>query len=121
MAGENESVGRASQWLAVTGLVGPVVLAIALNFIAAALRLGDDGRSFSLYALLFVLLEAAALVCGIVGRRSGAGKAGLAIAGVSLVLGLGIAALLAPVSMHMQPAAEQLEEKPAAPMPRQND
>ena len=84
----NESVGRASLWTSVAGLVLPLSLAIlAAVFIADT----PEGRSrretaYILSAFLFGILELAALVCGIIGRHTRSGKAGLMISGIILVL-----------------------------------
>jgi hypothetical protein len=86
-----EAVGRTSLWLAVTGLVLPILVAIVVSVVltlanAYETYLRNGGAYYGLCVLLFVVLELAALVCGLVGWRSGSGKAGVILSGISLVL-----------------------------------
>ncbi len=77
-------MGRISLWTAIVGLVGPILLALNGTLLGIFVRLPEG--YYILCAALMVLLELAALVCGIVGRRTASGKAGIAIAVVAVVL-----------------------------------
>jgi len=79
-----DSIGRISLWTSIAGLVLPVLLGLAGSALPKALRPEDSYIVFC--AVLGLVLEVAAVGCGIVGRRSGAGKAGLIISVLSLVL-----------------------------------
>jgi|GEM_PF-943701 len=91
----DSSIGRLSLGLALAGIVLPV--GILLLALAAASREPKSGMLL-LCAGLGALLELAAFGCGVVGRRSLAGKAGMVISGLVLLAGL----LLAP-SVILQP------------------
>jgi FtsH-binding integral membrane protein len=79
----NEKVAWLGLWLAITGLVLPV-------FVAIVCALVSDKEVGMLCLLLFVALEVAALGCAIATRRQQPGKAALAISVISLLL-VGIA------------------------------
>jgi hypothetical protein len=78
-------LGLISLWTAIAGVVLPALLALGTQLAAPPQRLSD---AFVLCCVLGGLLELVALGCGIVARRTGTGKAGLIIAGGSLVVGL---------------------------------
>ena len=84
----NDGVGRSSLWMSLAGLTLPLVLAILATVFIADSQEGHQRRqlAYILCALLFVVFEIAAFVCGIIGRRTGPGKAGLSISCISLVL-----------------------------------
>jgi cytochrome c biogenesis factor len=137
--GGAESVGRTSLWLAITGLVLPILVAITVAVVLTLANASeharhDGGPYYLLCFLLFVVLELAALVCGIVGLRSGAGKAGLILSSISLgltvigvVLSMGffMVARVAPspaARENAMPEAAQPEQKlemPVQPVPEQ--
>jgi cytochrome bd-type quinol oxidase subunit 2 len=84
MGNDNASLGKASLWTSIVGVVLPVFLAI---LVAIFLKPSSEKAwANALCGVLLVILELVALGCGIVGRRTTAGKAGLVISGV--VLGL---------------------------------
>jgi hypothetical protein len=70
-------------------------------------QLGDGGRPYLLCAVLFVALEVAALGCGVIGRHTSAGKAGMLVASLSLLLGLAAAGFLTPVAVRVQSPARK--------------
>ncbi|HEV7406385.1 MAG TPA: serine/threonine-protein kinase [Chthoniobacteraceae bacterium] len=86
-AGEPPSsgIGRASLWLAIGGVVVPILLALVAQALAPAKRLPDF---FTLCVVLGFLAEVVALGCGFAGRKSAAGKAGLLSAGLLLIIGV---------------------------------
>lgn len=80
-------IGRISLGSAAAGVLLPVLLALGAQLVGPAQRLSDF---FTLCFVLGIVLELVALACGIVARRTGSGKAGILIAGLSLMLGLWI-------------------------------
>jgi tRNA A-37 threonylcarbamoyl transferase component Bud32 len=88
-------LGQLSLGLALAGIALPIGL--LLLALAAAAREHQSGMLI-LCVVLGALLELAAFGCGVVGRRSLAGKAGMVISGLVLLAGL----LLAP-SVILQP------------------
>jgi hypothetical protein len=84
MADDSDSVGRASLWTAIVGIILPIALAILISVAVESSKRRDT--AYGLCAVLFVVAELIALVCGFVGRRTKAGKTGLAIALGSLGL-----------------------------------
>jgi predicted Ser/Thr protein kinase len=84
-AGEPNWIGRISLWTAIAGVVLPVLIALGAQMNLPVQRLAG------VITLCFVLggvLELAALVCGIIGRSTKSGKAGILIASGSLVMAL---------------------------------
>jgi hypothetical protein len=80
----NRSLGLASLWLSIAGIVLPVCLAVvAVTFIE---RENQKAIAMALCWVLVVVLELAALGCGIAGRRAGTGKAGMVISGIVFLL-----------------------------------
>jgi hypothetical protein len=80
---DNTTLGKASL---VTSIVG-VALPASLAILAAVFLNGrpkEQGPSFGLCVLLFVVLELIALGCGVAARRTPTGKAGLVISGILL-------------------------------------
>jgi hypothetical protein len=114
-----EGVGRTSLWLAITGLVLPILLAIVVSVVltlanAYETYLRNGGAYYGLCVLLFVVLELAALVCGLVGWRSSSGKAGVILSGISLVLTVGVFVLGAGFWMVARaPRSPAAQEQPA--------
>jgi hypothetical protein len=90
MANDKNSTGPAALWTAVLGLILPGVGSIGVTMTAAP---GHQPQGYVLCVLLFVLLEAVALVCGVLGRHTTTGKTGLGIAATALGLALVLAAL----------------------------
>ena len=70
--------------MAIAGVTLPVLLAQGVRLFAPAQRLSDF---FVLCFVLGIVMELVALGCGIVARRTAAGKAGIFTAGALLVLG----------------------------------
>jgi formylglycine-generating enzyme required for sulfatase activity/predicted Ser/Thr protein kinase len=77
-------IGRISLWMAVSGLIVPTLLAL-IRAEPANSMLPPKNYFLLCLALLFVS-ELAAFICGIVGRRTASGKAGIAVSAISLVL-----------------------------------
>jgi predicted Ser/Thr protein kinase len=77
-------IGLISLWTSLAGLVLPIVLAMLGSLLANALHPSDG--YFLLCGALGVVLELAALGCGLAGIRSTPGKAGLSISLLALVL-----------------------------------
>lgn len=86
-------IGRISLGSATAGVMLPVLLALGAQLVGPSQRLPDF---FTLCLVLGIVLELVALACGIVARRTGSGKAGILIAGLSLMLGLWLG-LMIPV------------------------
>ena len=84
-ANQASGIGRISLWVAIAGAVLPVLLAQGARLVAPSQRLPDF---FVLCFVLGIVMELAALGCGIAARRTAAGKAGILTAGVMLMLGL---------------------------------
>ncbi len=86
--GGNAILGKTSLWTSLAGIVLPICLAVLATVFV------DDRKKLdpcmNLCGLLFVLLEVAALGCGLGAIGTAAGKGGLAIAGGLLLL-IGIA------------------------------
>lgn len=81
---KGSGLGLLSLWLAIAGLVLPIVLVLMIGMLPAAAHWGE-GYLLLCFLLGFVL-ELAALGCGIAARRSATGKAGLIISIISVVL-----------------------------------
>ena len=81
---ENDTsrIGTISLWVSIIGIVGPVIMALLVRVFVKA----NHERYYMLCGLLFAGLELVALVTGAIGRRSPAGKAGLRISAVCIVL-----------------------------------
>jgi hypothetical protein len=89
--GQDQKVGSIGLWLAIGGMVLPILIAI-LCYMAF-----DEDVTF-LCALLFVACEVAALGCGIAsGKEDRSGRAALVISAVSLVLSVLLLGFLTPV------------------------
>ncbi len=88
MTSTHERTGQISLWLAIAGVVVPVLLAMVFHILAQRAVLPDEEGLFFLCGLLFAGLEIAALATGIVGRRTPSGKAGLIISACTLGLAL---------------------------------
>jgi len=84
MANDNASLGKTSLWTSIVGVVLPVSLAI---LVAIFLKPSSEkALANALCGVLFVILELIALGCGIAGRRTATGKAGLVISVILLLL-----------------------------------
>lgn len=77
------TLGRLSLWLAIVGLVLPVLLVFFFGLTSAA---GSTAAPVIIGGLLVATLEATALICGIIARKSASGKAGLIIASIGTIL-----------------------------------
>lgn len=97
MANDGGSLGKASLWISIAGLIVPVCLAILLAIWVLAFvpqsRLGPSYENSvlilagaALCIVLFVVLELIALGFGIAARRTERGKVGLEISGGLLTL-----------------------------------
>jgi hypothetical protein len=75
-------LGLLSLWLAITGMVLPIVIVV----VVLASGTAESSGFMILCGLLATALELAALVCGIIARRSASGKAGLIISCIGLIL-----------------------------------
>ena len=98
-------LGRISLWSCIAGLVLPILLLLGIGLLASVLKLNlSDGYLLLCWAL-GVVLELAALGCGIVGWRSKSGKAGLIISVLALMLDvLVFLAVVAPRAESSGPA-----------------
>jgi hypothetical protein len=100
MNSETTSMGKASLWTAILGLVVPIclaglVLVVVLyltpqRYRGAPKYAGEGLVALGICYLLFCALELVALGCGIAGRHTAAGKAGIAVSGVLLTVALGL-------------------------------
>jgi hypothetical protein len=120
MADDRASVGRASLWTSISGLVLPIVLAIGISVVLTISDKGnrDDGRYYLLCGLLFVVLELIALVCGIVGWRTTSGQVGFFLSLLSLgliVVGMGFWVIVSS-QPRQAPAPGHIDE----PLPPNN-
>jgi hypothetical protein len=99
----NASLGKTSLWCCCIGIVLLVGLAVLLLvdilYLEPHTRMGTGpptpatkaaGVTLAIGGVLFVVMELVAFGCGIVARRTAAGKAGLVISGVFLPLVLGL-------------------------------
>ncbi len=75
-------VGTISLWASILGIVVPVLIAFLVRLFVKT----NDEPYYMLCFLLFAGAELIALITGIIGRRSAAGKAGMGIAIVCVVL-----------------------------------
>ena len=84
MGADNASLGKASLWSSILGVVLPGCFAVLLDFIGRnsseqSLPLGYLICGFVICGFLFVILELVGLGFGIAARRTPTGKAGLGI------------------------------------------
>ena len=77
-------VGIVSLWASILGIVLTIIVALLVRSFVN----GDDEPYYMMCVLLFVGMEVIGLITGIVGRKSPAGKAGLGISLVCVVLTL---------------------------------
>jgi hypothetical protein len=82
MDNDNLSLGKASLWSSIIGIVLPACL-----YVLVVIFLSFEGLAYGACELLFVILQLVALGCGIAARRTPTGGAGLAISGSLLLLG----------------------------------
>ena len=82
-ANQVSPIGRISLWMAIGGLVVPLLLALIGALLTEVLH--PSSGYFMLCVVLLFLVESAALVCGTIARRTASGKAGIAISVISLV------------------------------------
>jgi hypothetical protein len=105
MGNDDASLGKASLWSSMIGVVLPVCLAIltfvGVSYLAPQSRLGPPpsameaaGWTLAFSGIHFVILELISFGCGIAARRTATGKAGLVISGVLLPLAVGLIAFL---------------------------
>ncbi|HEV56597.1 MAG TPA: hypothetical protein ENN87_03760 [Phycisphaerales bacterium] len=95
----NSQTGKQSLCLAIAGLILPLVLALPL---AVVEWLIGTQITYVVCGVLFLSLETAAVITGIIGRNSAYGKAGLALSVGLLVL----AGLAAPTMGRYTPVRE---------------
>jgi hypothetical protein len=75
MGNDYASLGKASLWCAIIGVVLPLCLLILFPASASPILCG----------VLLVILELVAVGCGIAARRTATGKSGLVISGILLL------------------------------------
>ena len=75
-------VGIISLWASIGGIVVPILVAFLVRLFVKV----NDEPYYMLCILLFIGAELIALITGIIGRKSPAGKAGMGIALVCVVL-----------------------------------
>jgi hypothetical protein len=86
MENGNATFGNTSLWTSITGIILPGCLAIlVVDFIKIP---NERNIPYIICGFLFVILELVAFGCGIAGRRTATGKAGLAISSILLLLGI---------------------------------
>lgn len=110
-------IGWISVWAAILGVVLPGLSLVSLVFLSSIFHISDSLVILTL--LLGAALELVAVGCGIVGRRSKAGRAGLITGSASLVLGLLIVLLVTPSQDEATIAEHEsvTSTHPAAPVP----
>ena len=96
--GQDQKVGWIGLWLAIGGMVLPILIAILCYMVF-------DKDVTVLCALLFVACEVAALGCGIAGGKDSSGRAALIVSAVSLVLS---------VLLFMSFSLERVESTPSS-------
>jgi hypothetical protein len=108
--GQDQKVGWIGLWLAIGGMVLPILIAILCDMVF------DEDVTF-LCALLFLACEVAALGCGIASRKGGPGRAALIVSAVSLVLSVLLFMYFAAVSVESTstPSPEPIRESKAIP------
>ncbi len=81
---ERVNLGATSKWISILGIIIPILLLAVYG-----IRMKTSDRSFELISYaLFVGMEFIALVCGILGRRTPSGKAGLWISLVCMLFAI---------------------------------
>jgi cytochrome c biogenesis factor len=115
-AGSHQGVGCVGPAAAIAGLMLPILLAMLFRLLAERNLIPDAGPYYGLCLLLFGACEVAALVCGAVSWRSGAGKAGLAIGVVSVVVGALVLGFVTVTTQADQPRDIVVPDEPV-PMP----
>ena|SRR5713101_1258203 len=86
MSNGNASLGKASLWSAIVGVVLPGCLAVPVAAFYKPHLGNDPGLAYALCGLLLVILELVAFGCGIAAKRTATGKAGLFISVILLLL-----------------------------------
>jgi hypothetical protein len=123
MGSDNATLGKASLWTSIIGIVLPVSLAV---LVAVFLKPPNEQQRLEyerlrewanlLCAVLFVILELVALGCGIAARRTATGKIGLIVAVVVLLL-FSFAILLKTLPKRKPAPAAPANEVQADPEP----
>ena len=108
MEEQNKKVGWIGLWLAIGGMVLPILIAILCSMVF------NKDVTF-LCALLFLAGEVAALGCGIASRKSGPGRAALIVSAVSLVLSVLLYGFLAVDSVESTSSPGPIRESEAIP------
>jgi hypothetical protein len=91
MGNDEGSLGNASLWSSIVGVVLPGCLAALVAIFLNNPVLGQDpDPTYGICAILFLILQLVALGCGIAARCTASGKAGLIMSGVLLPLALGL-------------------------------
>ena len=104
MEEQNQKVGWIGLWLAIGGMVLPILMAI-LD------RMGFNDATAFLCALLFLASEVAALGCGIASRKSGPGRVALIVSAGSLILSVLMFLWFSRGSMVKEAAVEEAAAK----------
>ena len=79
---DKATIGTISLWTGMGGIVAPILIAFLVHFCVKL----NVAPYYMLCVLLFAGAELIALVTGIIGRKSPAGKAGLGISLVCIAL-----------------------------------
>jgi uncharacterized protein YybS (DUF2232 family) len=108
MEEQNQKVGWIGLWLAIGGMVLPILIAILCSMVF------NKDVTF-LCALLFLAGEVAAMGCGIASRKSGPGRAALIVSAVSLVWTVLIYLLFSIRMMEPTPSPGPIRESATIP------
>ena len=106
--GQDQKVGWIGLWLAIGGMVLPILIAILCYMVF------DEDVTF-LCALLFLACEVAAMGCGIASRKSGPGRAALIASTVSLVLSVLLYGFFAVSEVKSTPSPGPIRDSEAIP------
>ena len=109
----DNKVGAISLWASILGIVVPILIAFLVRLFVKT----NDETYYMLCILLFVGAEMIALITGIIGRKSLAGKAGIGISLVCVLLtALAIPMFTARPSEHrpdrQQPTTSEIPTTP---------
>jgi len=113
MRNDKAVLGKVSLWTAIIGFVLPMCLGVLVIvfvlYFTPRTRMGPSWEAekaalivLAFCCILFVILEATALGCGIAARQTAAGIAGLVISSVLFLLAFGLTALVLVRSGYFQ-------------------
>lgn len=106
---DRAKVGTISLWASIGGIVVPILIALLVRLLVKT----NDEPYYMLCFLLFAGGELIALITGIIGRKSPAGKAGMGISLVCIVLIALAIPLFSRRPVEHRPA--QIESEPSQP------